>query len=345
MLAASPFLERIGCALLNKSLAKPSPVEHMVRSHRLRPIELLPWVVAIAVYFLFPEYLPLGSQILIMVLFALSLDLILGYAGIITLGHAAFFGVGAYTAGIYAIHVTGEPISGLVVSTLAAGVIGLISGLIILRTHGLTLLMLTLAIVFLVQETANKAGFITGGADGLRGIEMRHIFEAYRFDMWGRTAYIYSLIIVFLAWIFARLLVHSPFGRSLTGIRENVTRMHAIGTPVRRRLVTIYTIAASLAGLAGAMLTQTTQFVGLSVLSFERSGEIVIMLVLGGIGRLYGAFVGATVYMIARDELAKADPVFWYFWIGLLLVVIVMFARGGILGLVDQALHRLRRRP
>ncbi|MBM3537481.1 MAG: branched-chain amino acid ABC transporter permease [Alphaproteobacteria bacterium] len=279
-----------------------------------------------------------------MILFALSLDLILGYAGIITLGHAAFFGVGAYTAGIYAIHVTGEPLSGLVVATVAAGIIGLISGLIILRTHGLTLLMLTLAIVFLIQETANKAGFITGGADGLQGISMQQIFGQFRFDMFGRTAYVYSAIVLFLVWLFARLLVHSPFGRSLTGIRENITRMHAIGTPVRRRLVTIYAISAALAGLAGALLTQTTQFVGLSVLSFERSGEIVIMLVLGGIGRLYGAFIGAAVFMIAKDELAKADPVFWYFWIGMLLVLVVMFARGGILGLIDQALSWVRRK-
>lgn len=322
-----------------------SPVETMVRSHRLRPAELLPWLAVIGAYFIYPEYLPLGSQILIMILFALSLDLILGYAGIITLGHSALFGVGAYAAGIYALHVTGEPISGLIVAALAAGLVGFVSGLVILRTHGLTLLMLTLAIMFLVHEIANKAGFITGGADGLQGIAMREVFETFRFDMFGRTAYIYSAAVLFLVWLFARLLVHSPFGRSLTGIRENVTRMHAIGSPVRRRLVAIYTISAMLAGIAGGLLTQTTQFVGLNVLSFERSGEIVIMLILGGIGRLYGAFIGAAVFMIAQDMLAKTDPVFWNFWIGLLLVLVVMFARGGILGLVDQALQRLRRKP
>ncbi len=256
----------------------------------------------------------------------------------------ALFGVGAYAAGIYALHVTGEPLSGLVVAAVAAGIVGFVSGLVVLRTHGLTLLMLTLAICFLLLEVANKAGFITGGADGLQGISMQQIFGQFRFDMFGRTAYVYSAIVLFLAWLFARLLVHSPFGRSLTGIRENVTRMHAIGTPVRQRLITIYTISAMLAGLAGGLLTQTTQFVGLNVLSFERSGEIVIMLILGGIGRLYGAFVGAAVFMIAQDELAKADPVFWNFWIGLLLVLIVMFARGGILGLIDRALRWARRK-
>ena len=324
--------------------AKHSPVDRVVRSHHLRPIELLPWVLAVAAYFLFDTYLPLGSQILIMILFALSVDLVMGYAGIVTLGQAAFFGVGAYTAGIYAIHVTGEPLSGLVLAGLAAALVGFFSGLVILRTHGLTLLMLTLAVASLLAEAANKASFITGGADGLQGVSINPILGLFRFDLFGRTAYLYCLVVLFLVWVFARVLVHSPFGRSLTGIRENVTRMHAIGSPVRRRLLTIYTIAAGLAGVAGALLAQTTQFVGLTTLTFERSGEIVIMLVFGGIGRLYGAFVGATFYMIAQDQLAKIDPIFWNFWIGLLLVLIVIFARGGILGLLDQVTKALRRR-
>ncbi|HEX9462501.1 MAG TPA: branched-chain amino acid ABC transporter permease [Alphaproteobacteria bacterium] len=326
------------------SSAKIPPVDRVVRSHYLRPVELVPWVLAVGAYFAFDSYLPLGSQILIMILFALSVDLVMGYAGIVTLGQAAFFGVGAYTAGIYAVHVTGEPLSGLVLGGLAAALVGFVSGLVILRTHGLTLLMLTLAVASLLQEAANKASFITGGADGLQGMSIDPILGLFRFDLFGKTAYLYCLVVLFLVWVFARLLVHSPFGQTLTGIRENVTRMHAIGSPVRRRLLTIYTIAAGLAGIAGALLAQTTQFVGLTVLTFERSGEIVIMLVFGGIGRLYGAFVGAAFYMIAQDQLAKIDPIFWNFWIGLLLVLIVMFARGGILGLLDQAWRMLRRR-
>jgi branched-chain amino acid transport system permease protein len=320
-----------------------SPVDAMMRSHRLRWWELAPWLIAVACYFLFPSYLALGSQIFIMVLFALSLDLILGYAGIITLGHAAFFGVGAYAAGIIAVHGWSEPISGLVFAGAAAGVVGLVSGLVILRTHGLTLLMLTLAIVFMLEELANKAGWLTGGADGLQGMRIDNIFGAFRFDMFGHTAYWYSLAVLFVGWAFMRILVHSPFGRSLTGIRENTVRMHAIGTPVRRRLVVAYTISAVLAGIAGGLLAQTTQFVGLNVISFQRSGSVLIMLIFGGVGRLYGAFVGAPVYMIAEDELAKTDPVYWFFWLGLLLVLVVMFARGGILGLMDQAWRLLKR--
>ncbi len=331
----------------------PNPreaVAAMIRADRLRPLELLPWGLAVGAYFLFPTYLPLGGQILIMMLFALSLDLILGYAGIVTLGHAAFFGVGAYGAGIVAAHGWSEPLSGLAVAGVAAGLVGLLSGAVILRTHGLTLLMLTLAVVFMLNEAANKAGFITGGADGLQGITLQPIFGLWRFDMFGRTAYVYCLAVLFLGWVFARVLVHSPFGRSLTGIRENVVRMHAIGSPVHQRLVTIYAISAALAGIAGGLLAQTTQFVALNVLSFELSGAILIMLILGGSGRLYGAFVGAPVYMIAQDWLAKLDPVYWNFWIGLLLVLVVMFAKGGILGLAasgglaQRAWTALRRR-
>jgi branched-chain amino acid transport system permease protein len=319
-----------------------SPVETLMRGHRLRAIELLPWLLAIGAYFAFGDYLALGSQILIMILFALSLDLVLGYAGIVTLGQSASFGVGAYAAGIYAAHVSGEPLSGLLVGALAAAVVGLASGLVILHTQGLTLLMLTLAVTALLAELANKASFITGGADGLQGIDINPILGVFSFDLYSRTAYIYCLVVLFLGWLFVRRLVHSSFGRSLVGIRENAVRMHAIGSPVRRRLVTIYTISAALAGVAGALLAQTTQFVGLTVLGFERSGEIVVMLVFGGIGRLYGAFIGATVYMIAQDQLAKLQPEFWYFWIGLLLVLIVMFARGGLLGLIDKAIRRFR---
>jgi branched-chain amino acid transport system permease protein len=325
-------------------MAADTPVDRLIRAHRLRLVELLPWVVAVIGYFAFADYLSLGSQILIMILFAMSLDLVVGYAGIVTLGHAAFFGVGAYAAGIYAVHVSGEPFSGLLVGAVAAAVVGLVSGAVILRTTGLTLLMLTLAVTSLLSAAANDAGSLTGGADGLQGVAIDPILGMFNFDMFGRVAYLYCLAVLFIAWLFVRRLVHAPFGRSLVGIRENAVRMHAIGAPVRRRLLTAYTISAALAGIAGALLTQTTQFVGLTVLSFERSGAILIMLVLGGAGRLYGAFIGATLYMVAQDQLAEIDPIFWDFWIGLLLVLIVLFARGGALGVADRALLLVRRR-
>ena len=319
--------------------AEPA-VEALLRSHRLRPWEALPWLAAAGAFFLFPDYLALGSQILINILFALSLDLILGYAGIVTLGHAAFFGTGAYTAGLLAAHGWGEPLSGLVVAALVSGLLGLVSGAIILPSRGLTLLMLTLVIAVMLQEAANKAGSVTGGADGLQGMNVAPVLDLFRFDLYGRVAYLYSLAVLFLAWLAARRLVHSPFGRSLTGIRENEARMHAIGSPVFRRRLTIYVIAAALAGIAGALLAQTTQFVALEVLSFERSGAVLIMLILGGVGRLYGAFIGVPLYMILQDRFAQADPVYWNFWIGLLLIIVVMLRSGAL----RVAWHAARRR-
>jgi len=308
--------------------------------HRFRPIEALPWIAALAAFFVFPAYLALGAQILATILYALSLDLVLGYAGIVTLGHAAFFGTGAYAAGLMAAHGMGEPFTGLAVAALAAAVVGLISGSVILRTNGLPLLMQTLMVATMLYELANKANSVTGGADGLQGMVVKPVFGHFRFDLYGRVAYLYCLGVLFIGWLVVRRIVHSPFGRSLTGIRENEARMHAIGTPVFRRRLTAYGISAALAGVAGALVAQTTQFVAVDALGFERSGNILIMLLLGGIGRLYGGFIGVPLYMIAQDRFAEIDPVYWYFWIGLLLVLVVMFARGGALGVAARFLQR-----
>jgi branched-chain amino acid transport system permease protein len=312
-------------------------IEALLRRHRLRPVEALPWLAAGLVYVAFPTYLPLGAQILATILFALSLDLILGYAGIITLGHAAFFGTGAYAAGLLAAHGWGEPISGLVIAGAVAGLVGLVSGAIILRTRGLALLMLTLVTAVMLQEAANKAGAVTGGADGLQNMEVWPVFGRFAFDLYGRTAYLYCLAVLLVCWLVMRRIVHSPFGRALTGMRENEARMHAIGSPVYRRRLMAYTIAAILAGIAGALLAQTTQFVALEVLSFERSGSVLIMLILGGVGRLYGAFIGVPLLMIAQDQLQQRFPISWGIGIGVLLVLVVVFVRNDALGVRRQA--------
>ena len=313
---------------------------------RVRIIEWLPWVAAIAAFFLLPEYLSLGARILTYILFALSLDLILGYAGIITLGHSAFFGVGAYVAGILAakLGVT-DPLLLLFAAAGAAGTLGVATGAVILRARGLTQLMLTLAIAALCLEIAQKATAITGGADGLSGVTIAPIFGAFKFDLFGRTAYLWCLLLLFASWWLTRKIIYSPFGATLSGIRENIVRMHAIGVPVYRRLLTVYAISAMIAGVAGALLAETNQFVGLNVLGFGPSGELMVMLILGGVGRLYGAFVGPLVYLIAQDFLAKQFPEYWYFGIGLMLVLVVLFARGGILGIADALAARLRKYP
>ena len=311
---------------------------------RVRPIEWLPWIVAIAAFFALPEYLSLGARILIFILYALSLDLIVGYAGIITLGHSAYFGLGAYVAGILAAKVgVTDPMVQLAAAAAAGAFLGLTTGAIILRTKALTLLMLTLAITSVLLEIANKATNLTGGADGLSGVVVAPILSLFKFDLFGKTAYVYCLIVLFLGWWFVRRLIYSPFGTSLTGVRENSLRMHAVGAPVYWRLVLVYTISATIAGVAGGLITQTNQFVGLNVLSFESAGELLVMLILGGVGRIYGAFVGPVVFLIAQDLLAKQFPEYWYFGIGVMLVLVVMFARGGILGILDRILARLRR--
>lgn len=299
--------------------------------------EFVPWLVGAACFFVFPDYLHLGAQVLIMVLFALSLDLILGYAGIVSLGHAALFGTGAYTAGILSAHLGWhEPITGLLAAGLAAGIVGFLSGAVILRTRGLTLLMLTMAVTILLQEFANEQAAWTGGDDGLYGISTAPLFGRFDFDLFGKTAYVYCLAVLFVALLAARTITRSSFGQTLTGIRENERRMFAIGSNVHAHALRIYTISAVMAGIAGGLLTQTTEFVALDVLSFERSGDVLIMLILGGSGRLYGAFVGAPLYMILQDQLAKLSPEYWLFGIGMALILTVLYAPQGLLGLAGR---------
>ena len=303
---------------------------------RIGWFEWLPWVLAIAVFFALPEYLPLGARILVFILFALSLDLILGYGGIITLGHTAFFGLGAYVAGILGAKAgVTDPLLQMAAAGAAAALLGVATGAVILRTKGLTLLMLTLAITAILLEIANKWTSMTGGADGLSGVKVGEVLGLFRFDLYGKTAFLYCLAMLFIGWWVVRRIVYSPYGAMLTGIRENAARMHAIGAPVYWRLVLIYTLSATMAGIAGALLTQVNQFVGLNVLGLEPSGDILVMLILGGVGRMYGAFIGPVVYLVAQDYLAKQYPEYWYLGIGALLIVVVLFARGGILGMLD----------
>lgn len=321
----------------------------LARRHRLRWWEPLPWVIALGFYFAYPNYLGFGSELLITILFALSLDLALGYAGIITLGHAAFFGAGAYTVGLLAFHgVWNEPISSLLLAGVAAALIGLASGLVLLRTQGLTLLMLTLCTMALLEESANLAHDYTGGFDGLPSLPIPPIFGRFEFNpLYANTQYLFTLAVLFLCFLFVRTLVYSPFGQSLTGIRENTLRMHAVGSPVRRRLVICYTISAAIAGIAGGLWAQTNAYVNLTALGLDRAATVLIVLILGGYGRLYGAFVGAIAYMVLSHFLSRVYPTAWQLGLGVLLVVIALFARNGILGIVETLRQRFttRRKP
>jgi len=289
------------------------------------------WLCTLLPFVVTPNYLSLASQIAITALFALSLDLILGYAGLVSLGHAAFFGLGAYSAGLLARHSWNEPLAGLILGGIVAGLVGYASSHVIVRFRHLALIMLTMGFGLLLHEAANSASPLTGGADGLQGIRTGDLF-GFRFDMFGRTAYAYSLAVLFVCFLVSRRIIHSPFGLALRGIRENATRMPAIGAPSRAHLRKAYTIAAVIAGIAGALLTNTTSTVSLEVLSFGRSADVLVILILGGAGRLYGGIIGAIIYMVARDQFSGINPQYWYFWIGLLLVLVVMFLPNGILG-------------
>ena len=318
--------------------ARARAADYLVRRHYFRWSEALPWLILIACFFVFPNRMTFGSQVLIMVMFALSLDLILGYAGIVTLGHAAFFGVGAYTVALGTLLLGwSEPISGLVAAGLVAGAVGTVVGWFILRYRGLTLLMLTIAFAAMLQESGNLRSDITGGYDGLPGLSFAPLFGLFDYDLYGHTNYLYVLAALAVIFYFVRRIVYSPFGQALTGIRENVRRMHAIGSPVRRRLVTVYAVSAAIAGVAGALFTQTNAYVTLTVFDFDNSAKVMVMLILGGTGRLYGAFLGAAAYMILEDYFSKLSPTFWQLGIGLLLVLAVLFARRGLLGLAEDA--------
>ncbi|HJY79111.1 MAG TPA: branched-chain amino acid ABC transporter permease [Burkholderiales bacterium] len=297
----------------------------------VKPLEVVFWLATLLPFVLAPNYLSLASQIAITALFALSLDLILGYAGIVSLGHAAFFGVGAYTAGLIAKHYWAEPISALFISGVFSGILGYAVSHVVVRFRHLALIMLTLGFGLLLHEAANSASALTGGADGLQGFRVPAVL-GFKFDLYGATAYAYALAVLFLCFLASRRIIHSPFGLALRGIRENATRMPAIGAPTRAHLRKVYTIAAVMAGIAGALLTHTTSTVSLDVLSFGRSADVLVILILGGAGRLYGGIVGAILYMVARDQFSGANPQYWYFWIGLLLVAVVMFLPNGILG-------------
>jgi branched-chain amino acid transport system permease protein len=326
-------------------LARHPAALELAGRHRLRFWEPIPWILAVAFYFLFPRHLGFGTELLVTILFALSLELALGYAGIVTLGHAAFFGAGAYTVGMLAYHgIWNEPITSLIAGACVAAIIGLLSGLVLLRTAGLTLLMLTLCTMALLEEAANLGHDYTGGFDGLPSITIPPLFGLFEFNpLFPKTQYLYVLGVLFICFVFVRTLVYSPFGQSLTGIRENILRMHAVGAPVRRRLVICYTISAALAGVAGGVWAQANAYVNLTTLGLDRAATVLIVLVLGGYGRLYGAFVGAVAYMVLSHYLAKIYPTAWQLGLGLMLMIIALFARNGILGLSDTVMRRLRR--
>lgn len=298
----------------------------LAASARWRPWELALLAALPLSWFLVGEHALLANEIAILALFALSLDLILGYAGIISLGHAAFFGIGAYTAALFAKFVFPDPLVGLVVATAAAALLGAASSVLVMRGSDLARLMITLGVAAILYELANKLEF-TGGADGLQGVTIAPLLGRFEFDLYGRTAYAYSLVLLVVGLLVARRIVKSPSGWSLQAIRDNRLRAAAIGMNVDLRLGVIYTIAAALAGTAGGLFAQTTGFASLDVLDFHRSADVMLVVVIGGAGWLWGGVLGAIGFKLMHDLLSAWTPQYWTFWLGLFLVVLVMVGR------------------
>jgi len=327
---------------------------YLKRRARWSPLEIAFWIFAFASIWLFPQKHLILTETAILALFALSLDLILGYAGIISLGQAAFFGLAGYFSGLVAKYgIINDPVLALICSGLVAALLGFVTSFLVLRGSDLTRLMVTLGVSLMLGEVANRYSSLTGGADGLQGVTIAPIFGRFAFDIYGHTAYVYCLVVLFICFLIARRIVYSPFGLSLRAVKGNALRAAAVAIPVNGRLVAIYTVSAFFAGIAGALLTQTTAFCSLDVLSLNRSADLLLVLIIGGTGYLYGGLIGAVIYKFMQDWIASLTPQYWQFWIGFMLVLIVLVGRERISGwnealrtfLVQLASRVLGRKP
>jgi branched-chain amino acid transport system permease protein len=321
------------------------PRDSILSRHHWRVGEWLWLAVALACYFVFPEYLSLGTSVLVMVLLVLSYDLLLGFSGVLSLGHAVFFGLGAFTAGWLALAGWTEPISAVLAGAVVSAALAALIGPFLLRLTGLPLLMVTLAFGVLVFEAAHKATKITGGDDGLSGIQFAPILGTFEWRLGGATSYLYVLAWLVVVFLLMKRVASSPFGVMLQGIRENPARMRLIGNRVLPHLTLAYVISGAVAGAAGALFTQANAFVGLGVLALDTSVDVLVMLVLGGIGSLYGALLGAPAYMLLKHFSSQWNPFYWMLIIGVLLIAVVLLGKGGLVGMAQAATRKLRRRP
>jgi len=315
-------------SVVTNAVAGPTTTADRLRApSRWRAWEIAAWLAIAASPLVLGAHAPLINEVAILALFALSLDLILGYAGIVSLGHVAYFGAGAYGAALFAKHVMPDPLVGLAVGTAAAALLGALTSPMIVRGTDLTRLMVTMGIALVLLELANKFDHITGGIDGMQGLVIGPLLGRFPFDLGGQVASVYSLVVLFIAFLIARRVVHSPLGMSLQALRDNRQRVTAIGMSAQARLGAVYTLGAALAGAAGALLTQTTGFVSLDVLEFHRSADVMLMVVIGGAGWLWGALIGALAFRVMHDFLSGITAQYWTFWIGLFLVVLMLVGR------------------
>ncbi len=308
---------------------------------RLRVADILWIILGLAAFFAFPNHLSFGSNIIVAVIFAISVDVVIGFPRIISLGQALYFGIGAYAAALIAIAGWTEPITGALLSAAVSVLVALVVGPLILRLRELPLIMVTIGVAQLVYEAAHKSSWLTGGDDGLYGYQVGKVFGIFGWSLYGSTAYLYALGWAVVVFVLARVVTSSPFGVCLQGIRENADRMKLLGTPVLLRQVQAYAFGAGIAGLGGAVLAQSQSLVSLYVLSLEQTIDGLVLLALGGVGSIYGAILGAPVYMIVKYVSQLISPHYWLFSVGILLIAVVMSGKNGLLGIFDSLRRRL----
>ena len=308
--------------------------------HDLIGIAVMTVIAAIG-YFAFPDNLAFLTRMITIALLVLSLDLVTGYCGVATLGHAALFGSGAYAAGILSAHYgINDPLLMMLAGIAGGAIAGLLSGVIILRAHGLPQLVLSIALINLFHEFANKASSWTGGSDGLSGIASDPIFGIFEFDLYGQTAFFFGMALLLVVFVLLRFLVRSPFGMLCRGIKQDPLRIRAMGASPKAALIRMYVISGAVAGVGGALNAISTQVVGLDSLSFTQSAEALVMLVLGGAGSLFGALSGTVIFMLFEDYVSAANPFHWLTMVGALLIAVVLFAPKGLFGTAAAFVRR-----
>jgi branched-chain amino acid transport system permease protein len=306
--------------------------------------DLVPLIIFV-VFALVPIFAGLGAEIYVLHLVArvmifaiatLALDLIVGYGALVSFGHAAFVGLGAYAVGILAAHGINEVLLALPLAVATAALFALATGIVCLRTKGVYFIMITLAFGQMVFFTASSLAPY-GGDDGMP-IRMRDTLFGLPVLRNDRALYYVALACLVGAYLLCRGIVGSRFGRVLRGARENPTRMAAIGFEVMRYQLIAYVISGALAGVSGFLLANATEYVSPAYMSWQRSGELIIMVLLGGMGTLYGAIIGAAAFLLSEEWLSGVTE-HWKVIFGPLLVLIVVFARGGLVGLSTQLAH------
>ena len=300
-------------------------------------------LAGLAGYWLFPDNLAFLTRVISVALLVLSLDLIVGYCGVASLGQGALYGAGAYAAGIACINGVTDPVLLILIGAGAGATMGLLMGAIMLRAHGLPQLVLSIAIVQLLHEAANKASSITGGSDGLSGMSPAPLFGVFEFDLWGRSAYLFGLGLLLIVFAILRFVTRSPFGMVCRGLKEDPLRISALGIYAFPVLLKMFVTSGAVAGMGGALAAIATQVVGLDSVSFEISANALVMLVLGGIGHLYGALIGTVIFMALEHVVAAINPFHWMTLVGAVLIAIVLFAPRGLSGTLDELARLLTR--